>query len=340
MASSTPGGRLPRPSEISVTVCLDCADDGPRQAARPGGAVPARHDDRRRDRHRLRHVRGQPAAGRAGAAGRREAAGVAGRRVRLTPAGRRLAEHGRTILAAVTAAELELSGPGRAARPAAARRAHQRAALRCCRRCPGWPPPTRRCGSTCTRAEPDEAEALLDDDQVDLALVWDYTLVPRVWRHEPHPAGPDPDGARGAARRRGCRTGSGPRPIWRRCGSWTGSGTPATAATTSWASGCARWPAGHPGSGTAPTAWRCSPTSSRPGTGVSVLPAGPAGGGAGSVTVAARPGPDRAADLGPGAGRHRGLAGHRGRDRAPVQPSADGATAAPERAHADCTATV
>src|SRR3954471_14064225 len=61
-----------------------------------------------------------------------------GRRVRLTPAGRRLAEHGRTILAAVTAAELEGSardephGPragGRAARRAAGRRAHQRAAV-------------------------------------------------------------------------------------------------------------------------------------------------------------------------------------------------------------------
>jgi DNA-binding transcriptional LysR family regulator len=108
-----------------------------------------------------------------------------GRRVRLTPAGRRLAEHGRTILAAVTAAELEVSardephGRLRVAGHTSALRWLLLPAL------PGLAAAYPAVRVDLHEAEPDEAEALLDDDRVDLALVWDYTLVPRVWRHEP-----------------------------------------------------------------------------------------------------------------------------------------------------------
>ncbi|WP_067485344.1 LysR substrate-binding domain-containing protein [Actinomadura hibisca] len=101
-----------------------------------------------------------------------------GRNVRLTPAGRRLAEHAVTILAAVRAARLDLSpqaepnGTVRVAGFATAVRGHllpvvtelaaERARVRVLIR----------------EHEPDEALALLAEDQVDLALVYDFTLAP------------------------------------------------------------------------------------------------------------------------------------------------------------------
>ena len=115
-----------------------------------------------------------------------------GRRVRLTPAGRRLAEHGRGILVAVTAAELDLAA--RDEPHGRLRVAGYTSALRH-RLTPALPAlhaayPAMRVDLH--ESEPDETEALLDEDRVDLGLVWDYTLVPRVWRHVATPIGETP----------------------------------------------------------------------------------------------------------------------------------------------------
>lgn len=101
-----------------------------------------------------------------------------GRRVRLTPAGRRLADHAVTILAAVEAARADLdpgaeprgtvrvagfaSGIRRTLVPAAARlvEAHPGVTLQI------------------AEHEPPEAFAMLADDELDLALVYDYDLAP------------------------------------------------------------------------------------------------------------------------------------------------------------------
>src|SRR5918993_3718257 len=108
-----------------------------------------------------------------------------GRRVRLTPAGRRLAEHGRGILAAVTAAQLAVAARDRP--HGVVRVAGYTSALR--RRLLPVLPALRAAYPDVRvelhEAEPDETEALLDADRVALGLVWDYTLVPRAWRH-PH----------------------------------------------------------------------------------------------------------------------------------------------------------
>ncbi|HEV7657327.1 MAG TPA: LysR family transcriptional regulator [Mycobacteriales bacterium] len=108
-----------------------------------------------------------------------------GRRVRLTPAGRRLAEHGRTILAAVTAAELDLAA--RDEPHGRLRIAGHTSALRFTV-LPALPELARAYPEVridLHESEPDETELLLDDDRIDLGLVWDYTLVPKVWRHVP-----------------------------------------------------------------------------------------------------------------------------------------------------------
>jgi DNA-binding transcriptional LysR family regulator len=101
-----------------------------------------------------------------------------GRRVRLTPAGRRLAEHAERILAAVAAAEADLSddaaphgdlrvaGYSTALRrwllPVAAeiRRSHSRVRLELQER------------------EPTEVRQLLAHDLIDVGLIYDYSLVP------------------------------------------------------------------------------------------------------------------------------------------------------------------
>jgi DNA-binding transcriptional LysR family regulator len=108
-----------------------------------------------------------------------------GRRVRLTPAGRRLAAHGRGILAAVAAAELDLAAqdePHGLLRVAGYTTALRELLV------PALPELTRAYPEVridLHESEPDETEALLDDDRIDLGIVWDYTLVPRVWRHVP-----------------------------------------------------------------------------------------------------------------------------------------------------------
>lgn len=101
-----------------------------------------------------------------------------GRRVRLTPAGHRLSDHAVTILAAVEAARLSLD-PG--AEPAGTLRVA------------GFTTAIRRTMlpvlTTLARDhpkvtllvhehEPDESLALLATDDIDLALVYDYNLVP------------------------------------------------------------------------------------------------------------------------------------------------------------------
>jgi len=101
-----------------------------------------------------------------------------GRRVRLTPAGRRLAEHGVTILAAVEAARLDLdpgAEPAGSLRVAGFATAIRRSLL-----------PVQRLLSVGHRDvrllirehEPFEAFALLDSDDIDLALTYDYNLAP------------------------------------------------------------------------------------------------------------------------------------------------------------------
>jgi DNA-binding transcriptional LysR family regulator len=108
-----------------------------------------------------------------------------GRRVRLTPAGHRLAAHGREILAAVRAAELELAardephGRLRVAGHTSALRDLVVPAL------PALAAAYPAVRIDLHESEPDETEALLDNQQIDLGLVWDYTLVPQRWRHVP-----------------------------------------------------------------------------------------------------------------------------------------------------------
>ncbi len=101
-----------------------------------------------------------------------------GRRVRLTPAGQRLAEHAVTILAAVDSARLDLD-PG--AEPAGTVRLGGFATgirvsllpivADLAKRYP-------RVGFVISEYEPLEAFALLTDDDLDLALTYDYNLAP------------------------------------------------------------------------------------------------------------------------------------------------------------------
>jgi DNA-binding transcriptional LysR family regulator len=105
-----------------------------------------------------------------------------GRGVRLTPAGRRLVAHAEQILAAVTAAEIDLSataepvGLVRVAGYTTALRQHLLPLLdELTRTYPGLELEIQE-------QEPTEADALLDDDEVDLTFEYDYTLVPRGGR--------------------------------------------------------------------------------------------------------------------------------------------------------------
>jgi DNA-binding transcriptional LysR family regulator len=110
-----------------------------------------------------------------------------GRRVRLTPAGRRLAEHGRGILAAVTAAELDLAAgtePHGRLRVAAHTTALRTLLVPALPALAAAYPAVR---IEVYESESDETEVLVDADRVELGLVWDYTLVPRAWRHPATP---------------------------------------------------------------------------------------------------------------------------------------------------------
>jgi len=112
-----------------------------------------------------------------------------GRRVRLTPAGHRLAEHAVGILAAVEAARADLdpaAEPVGVVRVAGFATAIRRSLLPAIDdlavRHPGVEVRLRE-------HEPPEALDLLDRDDVDLALAYDYDLAPASWRgdHEVTP---------------------------------------------------------------------------------------------------------------------------------------------------------
>ncbi|MET3803320.1 DNA-binding transcriptional LysR family regulator [Nakamurella sp. UYEF19] len=108
-----------------------------------------------------------------------------GRRVRLTAAGRRLAERGRDILAAVTAAEMDLSTrsePHGLVRVAGYTTAMRRHLLPAMAQLARSDPEVRL---EIRESEPDEVIALLDTDVIDIGFVYDYTMVPRRWTH-PH----------------------------------------------------------------------------------------------------------------------------------------------------------
>lgn len=101
-----------------------------------------------------------------------------GRRVRLTPAGRRLAGHAATVLAALDAARRDLdpaATPAGTVRVAgfatAVRRSLMPAVAELADRCP-------QVRLLIREHEPAEALALLADDEVDLALTYDYNLAP------------------------------------------------------------------------------------------------------------------------------------------------------------------
>src|SRR3954462_12564160 len=111
-----------------------------------------------------------------------------GRRVRLTPAGQRLADHAVTILAALEAARSDLDPGGEPAgtvRVAGFATAGRRSLVPVLARLSAEHPAVRL---QIHEHEPAEALALLAADEVDLALVYDYTLPPGA----PHPGPPVP----------------------------------------------------------------------------------------------------------------------------------------------------
>src|SRR6476620_1731344 len=101
-----------------------------------------------------------------------------GRRVRLTPAGRRLSDHAVTILAAVDAARLDLDPH---AEPAGTLRVGGFATGIRVSLLPVVAELARthaRVDVVISEYEPVEAFALLADDELDLALTYDYNLAP------------------------------------------------------------------------------------------------------------------------------------------------------------------
>ena len=101
-----------------------------------------------------------------------------GRRVRLTPAGRRLAGHAVTVLAALEAARRDLdpsAAPAGTVRVAAFASAVRQLLLPVARILARRQPEVRL---QLLEHEPDEALDLLADDEVDLALTYDYNLAP------------------------------------------------------------------------------------------------------------------------------------------------------------------
>src|SRR4051794_19148694 len=101
-----------------------------------------------------------------------------GRRVRLTPAGRRLVEHAVTILAALEAARADLdpaTEPAGTVRVAGFATAVRRSLVPVLAQLSAEHPAVRL---RIHEHEPAEAFELLAADEVDLALVYDYTLAP------------------------------------------------------------------------------------------------------------------------------------------------------------------
>jgi DNA-binding transcriptional LysR family regulator len=106
-----------------------------------------------------------------------------GRRVRLTPAGRRLVGHAEEILAAVTAAELDLAAaaePSGLVRVAGYTTALRQDLLPVAAELARLHPLLE---VELQEREPAEVDELLDSGQVDVGFVYDYTLVPRGGRH-------------------------------------------------------------------------------------------------------------------------------------------------------------
>ena len=104
-----------------------------------------------------------------------------GRRVRLTPAGRRLADHAVTILAAIEAARADLDPAGEPAgtvRVAGFASAVRRSLVPAFAQLSAEHPAVRL---RIHEHEPAEALALLAADEIDLALVYDYTLAPAAF---------------------------------------------------------------------------------------------------------------------------------------------------------------
>src|SRR3954454_7092963 len=101
-----------------------------------------------------------------------------GRRVRLTPAGQRLADHAVAILAAVDAARLDLdptAEPRGTVRVAGFATAMRRSLLPLVDQLRADHPEVVL---RIREHEPDESFALLADDDIDLALVYEYNLAP------------------------------------------------------------------------------------------------------------------------------------------------------------------
>src|SRR5450755_3086165 len=106
-----------------------------------------------------------------------------GRRVRLTSAGRRLVGHAQGILAAMTAAELDLAA---AAEPSGLMRVAGYTSVLRQHLLPAADELARiypLLDLELQEREPTEVDELLDADQIDLGFVYDYTLVPRGGRH-------------------------------------------------------------------------------------------------------------------------------------------------------------
>src|SRR3954447_8164591 len=108
----------------------------------------------------------------------------AGRKVRLTPAGQRLAEHAVTVLAALDAARADLdphAEPAVVVRVAGFATAIRRSLVPVVAALAETHPAVEL---QVLEHEPPEAMALLADDKVDLALVYDYNLAPRPFSRE------------------------------------------------------------------------------------------------------------------------------------------------------------
>ena len=106
-----------------------------------------------------------------------------GRGVRLTSAGRRLVGHAQGILAAMTAAELDLAA---AAEPSGLMRVAGYTSVLRQHLLPAADELARiypLLDLELQEREPTEVDELLDADQIDLGFVYDYTLVPRGGRH-------------------------------------------------------------------------------------------------------------------------------------------------------------
>ena len=109
-----------------------------------------------------------------------------GRRVRLTPAGRRLADHAVTILAAVDTARLDLdphSRPAGTVRVGGFATAVRRSLLPVIAELADTNPEVR---VQIQEYEPLEAFNLLETDELDLALTYDYNLAPAAPRPRLH----------------------------------------------------------------------------------------------------------------------------------------------------------